>query len=500
MALDLFGHYIAYRVFFAAHLALLGFALWTYVMGRRAVHRHRAALERLREVRASLATDAAAEPPPDPAMDAPPAATPRGARPAGLRDDSWAELEALYAAPGRPTFAAVREHYAALLGGLSDDLSRTANVLLLTGIAGTLYGLYGGAASAAKLGAEGMFDGAFQAFGVTIAAVVLAGIVIGFQRAMTRFCDRAEVKIARLWERGEAADASSRSATIAIVGQLSRLTDQFSSVVDRMQLHSDRILHDAETLGQVAASCAVLKDSVDALPGRLHEAIARSQDVYLQGLGASTEALSAQHTSAVGAMQELARAAGQAHASHLEGMTHIRQRNEDLFAQVRDDNRRAFKSIQDDLATLSGRITGVDQTAGQVIGKFASELSASLSLHVASLDTKLSALREIAPEVDRNLQRLQPASETAASAMKAMEAASLESIGHVQTAMKRFADSLTGVQAQVQRIAAAQEAAASPRDEVRAPRVAGSLRAAVVVGLAAGFGASLLGALLRVVS
>jgi hypothetical protein len=483
MGFELLGYYFTYWPFVLLHLALIAASIATYVRAHRTLRHHLAALSRTTQIAVggALPLTAAFEHP-------------------SSQQEPWRELQRLHAAPRRPTFAEVRDQYNALLSGYTEDLARFVNVLLLTGVAGTLYGLYHGATSASASGSwTDSLAASFHAFGVTIVAVVLAGGVILLQRAMARFCDRSEVAISLLWSR-PAVDANDPAdSAMAVVAQLQQLTEQFIPVVDGMREHSARILRDSQSLDRVAVSCESLKQTVDSLPASLHEVVARNQADYLRGLRAGAEALQTHQVSALGGVERLKESAEHAHGTHIRGLTHLQQRNEELFAQVCETNRQGFRTILDDIANFSERLNGLDKNAEQVIAEFGNRLTKTLNIHVTALDTKLQTLLDVAPNVEHTLQQLHPSSQLAVQSVRGVETASVDALGQVQNAVKGLAGSLSRTQSQLDRVVATQEAILQSKPEPAAPLAkVGNTRVMVAIGFAAGVSSLVTWILIRV--
>lgn len=389
----------------------------------------------------------------------------------------WKKLQSLYQGQKRPLFAEVRDRYEALIEGYSEDLSRIVNLLLLSGVAGTLYGLYGSTKGAGdSQGWNEAMSTSFGAFGVTFVAIVWAAVVIIMQRQMTSIGNEAEVDISVLWDRRETVDVRDPMEGVNVaVRYLHGLKPQFDSIVASMKQLSEQVASDKENLREIAQSCSSLKTSIEGLPATVSATLTQSQRSYLDAVDVSTQKLKEHQASALVDLNKLAEHVDESHDKYLGGFVHIQNQNVELFAQIRETNKEAFMRLKTDIDNFSRNLRGIEQEAGAFLEKVGERVGDVLSRRLSALESKLETLLNVAPEADRNLQLIGPSSEVARDAIQVVERRSVEmerrsggaveAIDHIQRAAKGLADALVGIQAQIQRAISLREAREVPRLE-----------------------------------
>jgi hypothetical protein len=418
--------FLSHWPFFVLLAAMLLWALRTYVFGRQQIQQHLTHLAHL-----------AASPEP---------------RHRAATDDAWGVLQRRRAGEPALPFSEVREQYSALLTGYVDELTSLSNLLLLTGVVGTLYGLYSGFAQAPDGGWTSSLAGAFGAFGVTISAVVLASGVLLLQRDMARRCDAAFISIAAAWP---SSSAEARAPVeVQMVEQVNALVAQFQPVVARMEQHSDRVLRDRESLDRIAARCAEMRESVDALPASLRAAIDESRGAFLLGLRELVASWREHHAVSLTSAEALAASARDAHELYVTELTQVRGQNRELFAQVKEDNQRAFLDLRMTLDNVAKQVTAVDQSSEQILTTFSSRVTEVLAKNVALLDSRLLAMLDAAPGVERGLQLLAPTAATAAQQVESVQAAATSSVALMHDVSRDLAISLAELKSRIDQLPA----------------------------------------------
>ena len=388
VVVELFKHYLTYWVFPIVHLGLFLWALRTLSIGRRKIDRHIKLLDR---------------------PDGEPKAS----------DGPWGSLQSLHARPDRPPFSEVREEYSALMVGYVEGLARLVNILLLSGVVGTLYGLYDGSVQARGGGSgASSLAGAFNAFGVTIAAVVLAGVVIVLQWRMAHVCDAGTVQIAEKWAVPVSTiGAAPEDVEARVMREVRNLVDQFKPVVEEMKQHSLRIKEDSVSLDNVARSCSVMRAAVDDLPAKLHAAFDGNRAAYLKGLQENVDVMTVHQASSLTDMQVLTKAADDAHKAYKADLDNLRILNTKRFDDLMKDNEAAFLRFFTLVDNFSGQIKAVDAHSEELVDGFSKRLTTTMERHAAALDARVTSLVSVAPQVDRDLQAIVPVAAAAAQSI-----------------------------------------------------------------------------------
>lgn len=463
MLLSLLEHYLAYWPFVVVHGVVLVAVLATYRRGRVGIARHQRDLERL--------------------------------APVGVARDPWTGLWQRHADPRRPPFAEVRDDYGALIGGYVEDLARFANLLLLSGVAGTLWGLYSGVTRTGAAGAStDTVAATFDAFGVTIVAVVLAGVVIMLQRSMARFCEGALVQVSLAWERDRAADEHRPSEAAVIIERLEGVVAMFIPVVNEMRGQSERIQRDSKALDEVVAgcarlgeSCAGLQVSFEQLPLSLRRAMDAVQQPFLDGLRATGETFHTQQATSLETVHAIATAADTERKLHVAGLQQLRGHNEDLFRELRGKTDEAFEKLKGDLFNLGQQIKGLDRGLEGSMTDFGARVSQLMAHQLLLIEGKLTTLLDVAPQVDRQLQQLAPSAELATRSVASVEASSVGAVTLVQRAVEELTGAIQRMDGQIRHAATAMSTLAVARVEAAPPvppAVVG--RSPLVLGAAAG--------------
>lgn len=411
--------YCSHWPFAVLHLALMLWALFIYFVGQWQIQQHLAQLTAGPELRYRASVN-----------------------------DVWGALQRRRASEPALPFSEVREQYASLLASYVDELAGLANLLLLTGVVGTLYGLYSGFAQAPDGGWTSSLAGAFGAFGVTIAAVALASVVLIMQRRIARRCDAAAISIAAAWPSSSSLEARA-PVEVQMVEQVNALVAQFQPVVARMEQHSDRILRDREALDRVAASCAAMKESVDAMPASLRDALNESRGVFLLELRDLVAAWREHHGVSLSNAELLAASARGAHELYVTELTQVRAQSRELFAQVKEDNQRAFLDLRIAFDNVAKQVTAVDQSSAQILTTFSERVTAVLAKNVSLLDSRLMAMLDAAPQVERGLQLIGPTAATAAQQVESVQAAAASSMALVQDVSRDLASSLSALRSRI---------------------------------------------------
>jgi hypothetical protein len=212
----------------------------------------------------------------------------------------------------------LRDLYDARASVGSDDLSRIANLLLLIGVAGTLWSLFGGARAVQDKPPGGDDVGAaqallpvlrsFNAFSVTIVSVALAVFVLFLQRIAGRVVANVASDAARAWDGAGASVDSAAHQLHAAVGELATHVKALGARDDgewarsHVQRLADELAASTQKASQdmVAASGAFARafsDAVAPLAARVTTSlgpIVDRLDSVTTALEASTRSLEAQ--------------------------------------------------------------------------------------------------------------------------------------------------------------------------------------------------------------
>lgn len=438
MILQLLAHYLRSWLFVAVHALLIAAAIRAFIVLRQRLARHIVHLRVQLAHRASGAPDI-------------------GEPPAGA--DEWAVLLGRHREPRPPGFTDVREHYQALIGGYLDDLGRVANILLLSGVAGTLYGLYGSASHANAGAAGGGFGASFDAFGVTIVALVLAAAVLLLQRRAAHSGDAAMVSISLAWDRARVVveDDPTDAATI-VAHALRDFQGTLTPVLAELEHHSQRIAHDREGLESVAKSCdllhhscALLAASFEQLPAKLNAGMDGSLAGYLQGLQQSADALRSHEERSVDAVRRIVTIADEQREQHTIRLHALGAQHVELFAQVRQQNQETFEATKVAVFNLAARVRDLDGDLGKAVAGFGERVTELLARQLVLLEGKLAALLDVVPDVDRNLQQLRPSVAVVGQSLASLEASAVAVVGQVNAALDGLAGTVRAMDAQVRR-------------------------------------------------
>lgn len=458
MLRQLLESYLSHWPFAVVHAALLGWALYSYFSGRGQIQRHRRDLTSGPDLK-RLATST----------------------------DPWAALERLKV--DKVPFSEVREQYHALLASYVDELAGLANLLVLTGVVGTLYGLYSGFAQApVAVGAPdgtltSSLAGAFGAFGVTIAAVALAAVVLVLQRQMARRCDEDQISIAEVWQ---SSGPVARAPLEVEMDQVKALVAQFQPVVARMEQHSDRILNDSATLDRIVTSFAAMKETVDALPGSLRASLDESRGAYLLGMREVVSSWREHHDVSLHNAAQLAASAKAAHELYMAELGLVRDESRALFAQVKEDNQRAFLDLRMTFDNLAKQVSAVDRSSEEILTTFSERVSAVLAKNVALLDSRLTTMLDAAPGVERGLQLIAPTAAAAAQQVESVQAAATSAVALMQDVCRDLTTSLAALRSHIDAFPGSERlAAASSPPPLTPPSAAAPLPALAAVAPAA---------------
>lgn len=418
MLRQLLQTYVSHWPFAVLHAALLSWALRSYFAGQRQIQQHLRALSNRPDLE-RLATSAG----------------------------PWAALQRRRVYEPQLPFSEVREQYNALLASYVDELAGLANLLVLTGVVGTLYGLYSGFAQRPDGGWTSSLAGAFGAFGVTIAAVALAAVVLVLQRQMARRCDAAQISIAAVWP-SSSPDARG-PLEVRMVEQVNALVAQFQPVVARMEQHSDRILNDSANLDRIVASCAAMKEAVDALPGSLRASLDESRGAYLLGMREVAISWREHHDVSLRNAAQLAASAKSAHELYTTELGLVRDESRALFAQVKEENQRAFLDLRMTFDNLAKQVSAVDRSSEEILTTFSERVSAVLAKNVALLDSRLTTMLDAAPGVERGLQLIAPTAAAAAQQVESVQAAATSAVTLMQDVCRDLTASLAALRGRI---------------------------------------------------
>ncbi len=342
-------------------------------------------------------------------------------------DDEWSELITEYRSLDREaSLPDIRAVYERLLYTPSAELSRTINLFLLTGVMGTLYGLFSasrefvkadangnGVGTLARLGGSGtewrMFEALTPAFSVTIAAVGLAIVFSFIRRSVESVSDRAEFKIMKMWS-VQTVDANDQVSVMRNIGaQLQNLGHTVTNNVG---------------------------PGLAALRGHLEQGDAHGR--LLANLSATCESLAISVTTLTTAVNELKTGITEQRAQHVSLIQEQHANAKTTFETLNAEMAIKFTAMGNELTNLSARLTEMPASLKTATDAYAAQLAHLAAGHFEKVEEQLPGLKN-------RLENLSPTADQASQAMQTVQDGMVKISEAVEAAVARMENIETSI-------------------------------------------------------
>lgn len=348
--------------------------------------------------------------------------------PSGMKGE-WGKLLRRYLDENRPDFQSCRASYELLIGSAPSVLATIANLLLLSGVAGTLAGLYSGAAvREEEFG--GVLSAAFGAFNVTIVAICCAGLVILLRSRLERAGERTTVAIELLWD---SVENTGRSTQVEAVADLMRELQPLISFIKQQGQESQTY---ATSLERIAAQCGRLETSLGQIAGSFGT-INGDLGNYREKLDRSLEKWTEGYARA---------ASGQDDVVH-----NLLASTKRVFSEMDVDRANAFQRMSLEIVQLQKQLEALNSGFLGAADKYEEKLTEVTSKHLTTMVHRLANVNQWEPELKRALEQMTPTAEEAVDRVKSLGGEVGRMLVEVKTGLDRIAQSSARQAAEAQR-------------------------------------------------
>ena len=320
----------------------------------------------------------------------------------------WDQLLVMYAKDPHPAFTEVEVVYNGLFEDAAGVLNRLTNLLLLTGVAGTLYGLYGGAGAGATSATwEALRSGAFNAFSVTIVAVALAGTVTLFGRWLDGFLARRKAEVALLWND----QAGGGSGDLAV--WLGKLPSEFAPALQGLREELAIARQEGHHLKNVVIQCEAIGTALGSISeavGNLLQGLSNAQTEYAHGLRENLDAaghtltdhldetrktVQADHDDYRKTLKDLNEALERTLADHRAEIVNLQSKTVSAFGEVESRTSELFGRLGNDVYNLGQRLQTVVPQLTSALTDFRPLFEASQKAVLEVADATRNALDSV---------------------------------------------------------------------------------------------------------
>jgi len=341
-----------------------------------------------------------------------------------------------------------------------DNLGRIANLFLLSGVFGTLYGLFGATRQVNPDSELTMTLAlAFSAFSSTAVAVLLAGVALVLQ-TMLSSADARNVRVfAAQWmhvRRRVVPDAVLENG----IGDVAALRQQIERVATAMEAVHENVAKVQQEYGQslerIESTLERPVTTAVAAFGRLDEQISKIEEAAYQRLDAMTSRfddirrdfaglgeivatcrrLDQAIESTANAATELPRTIAATNTRYLDDLTSMRSQFEDTLGRTTNA-----------IATLEGRMEALSGSLDDIVKRYLERLESAMAQHLQSVTERLANVAKWEPEVHAALERIAPEAVQASESLdllRAQSSAALLQMRDGLSAIVEQTDALTG--------------------------------------------------------
>jgi hypothetical protein len=309
------------------------------------------------------------------------------------RTSSWNHLLFMYWKEPHPAFTEVEPVYNDLFEDATGVLNRLTNLLLLTGVAGTLYGLYGGTGAGATSATwEALRTGAFNAFSVTIVAVALAAVVTLLGRYLDRFLAQRKAELALLWNDQVGGSSGDLAAALA------KVMSEFSPAVEGLQQELAIAREEGHHLQNVVRQCGEIGaalGSVSHAVGQLLQGLTSAQAQYSRGLDETRRNIQADHEDYRTTLKEQNETLQQTLAAHRDEILNLQKKTLVAFAEVESRTSELFGRLGNDVFNLGKRLDGMAPQLTRAMADLGPHLESSQRAVIETAEATQRALEAV---------------------------------------------------------------------------------------------------------